>query len=265
MTDSLNNSLQVWQMYWGESYMGWLVIICFIIAAVFAFRNHRLIPAVSVTAFLAAVFFLPVTENIMTKISEESVYWRYLWVIPGFLIVGLAFTCLIKLLPKTWMRIPAICAAAAVIAFCARGQSVGSFYEKPANIEKVPGVVASVADLILSEEADNYCVATDDFIASYLRVYAPEIKMLYGRRGDGNQSRDAFHAYQLLAMPELYMDVIPVVARNAGATHIIVRAGIEKGDEMMAQAGWSKLADVEDYSIFKDTGVTTVSDGTVTG
>lgn len=76
---------------------------------------------------------------------------------------------------------------AAVLAFCGTGLNKDGFYKKVQNVQKIPDEVVSICNLIneQKEENEEIYLATDDKIASYVRVYDPSIKMPYGRGGKG--------------------------------------------------------------------------------
>ena len=71
------------------------------------------------------------------------------------------------------------------------GKSVWSEenYVQVHNYQKVPDEVAQVCNLISDqlEEGETVCVAADDYLAAYIRVYQPSFYMPYSRAGKGSQ------------------------------------------------------------------------------
>ena len=77
---------------------------------------------------------------------------------------------------------------AAVLAFCGTGLNKDGFYKKVQNVQdRSLTEVVSICNLINEQKGENeeIYLATDDKIASYVRVYDPSIKMPYGRGGKG--------------------------------------------------------------------------------
>lgn len=78
------------------------------------------------------------------------------------------------------------------------GKSVWSEdnYVQVHNYQKVPDEVAQVCNLISDqqEEGEEVCVAADDYLAAYIRVYQPSFYMPYSRAGKGSQHYSSMQA-----------------------------------------------------------------------
>ncbi len=99
--------------------------------------------------------------------------------------------------------------------FLRNGLNRDGFYKKVQNVQKIPDEVVSICNLIneQKEENEEIYLATDDKIASYVRVYDPSIKMPYGRGGKGASGKKAarwLHKQLVAEVP-----VIKKVVKNA--------------------------------------------------
>ena len=90
----------------------WLVV--FIISTVYLFiRMNTVWKRAMLVAII--VFFLFVNSfviSLFTRLGQNATYYRHLWAIPTIALVGIAIVDLIGILPKWYLRIPAIIALA---------------------------------------------------------------------------------------------------------------------------------------------------------
>lgn len=143
---------------------------------------------------------------------------------------------------------------AAVLAFCGTGLNKDGFYKKVQNVQKIPDEVVSICNLIneQKEENEEIYLATDDKIASYVRVYDPSIKMPYGRGGKGASGKKAarwLHKQLVAEVP-----VIKKVVKNAKrlkCNYLVFPVPSKKKQLYMETKGFYLIGQVNEYGIFK--------------
>ena len=166
-------------------------------------------------------------------------------------VIAAVFTSLIRLIPKSELQALSVLLAVVLIAICGKDQiSAGNFLPAE-NKEQVPPFVVSIAENIREEGVEDCFVAADENVASYLRIYAPDIKMVYGRRADGYINRSALYLYQFVQTVGENLDGIPELADAATANCIVIRTPGEKGDNIMETAGWRKTGVVDTFTIYR--------------
>ena len=245
------NPLGTWLAYWGEGYMAWLFLGSLLTLFLLSIKNKKLRPLFATALMTTVIFFLPFTSSLMAHLDEGAIYWRLIWAIPYFAVIAAALTSLIRLIPKFELQVLVSLAALILIAICGKDQiSAGNFLPAE-NMEQVPPLVVAVAENIREEGTEDCLVAADEDVASYLRVYAPDIKMVYGRRADGSISKNAYYLYQYMQTVGENVEIIPGFADAAGANCIVIRSPGENGDRIMETAGWRKTGEVDRVSIYR--------------
>ena len=111
---------------------------------------------------------------------------------------------------------------------------------------KADEVVKATPEYKDYEKAWNMMVAGIREVADY----APDIKMVYGRRADGYVNKSAYYLYQYIQTVGANIDGIPGLADDAGANCLVVRDAGETSDNIMETAGWRKTGDVDVFSIY---------------
>ena len=138
--------------------------------------------------------------------------------------------------------------------FCGTGLNKDGFYKKVQNVQKIPDEVVSICNLIneQKEENEEIYLATDDKIASYVRVYDPSIKMPYGRGGKGASGKKAarwLHKQLVAEVP-----VIKKVVKNAKrlkCNYLVFPVPSKKKQLYMETKGFYLIGQVNEYGIFK--------------
>ena len=243
------------QKYWGNGFYVYLLLAACLYFLVFGRKKERARILSGYIVVFLAVFFCPVTAYIIQKCIGRSVYWRVLWILPAVPLIAYAGTCLIKKVgasrPRQYILLIFI---AAVLAFCGTGLNKDGFYQKVQNVQKIPDEVVSICNLIneQKEENEEIYLATDDKIASYVRVYDPSIKMPYGRGGKGASGKKAarwLHKQLVAEVP-----VIKKVVKNAKrlkCNYLVFPVPSKKKQLYMETKGFYLIGQVNEYGIFK--------------
>lgn len=95
----------------------WLIM--YVISIIYLFfrlntTGKRVLLAAVVSFFLVINAFV---IRVFTNLGENSVFYRHLWAIPSFVIIGIAFVDLIRIIPKWYLRIPVVAAIAIFLWF----------------------------------------------------------------------------------------------------------------------------------------------------
>ena len=255
MKRALLASLDAWQKYWGNGFYVYLLLAACLYFLVFGRKKERSRILSGYIVVFLAVFFCPVTAYIIQKCIGRSVYWRLLWILPAVPLIAYAGTCLVKKAgasrPRQYILLIFI---AALLAFCGTGLNRDGFYKKVQNVQKIPDEVVSICNLIneQKEENEEIYLATDDKIASYVRVYDPSIKMPYGRGGKGASGKKAarwLHKQLVAEVP-----VIKKVVKNAKrlkCNYLVFPVPSKKKQLYMETKGFLLIGQVNEYGIFK--------------
>ena len=250
MMNYFGNSLGSWLAYWGEGYAAWLFIGSLLLLLILSIKNKRMRPLTAVTLMTLFLFFLPITPSVMSAVNQGNIYWRLIWLIPCLGVIAAALTSLIRLIPKTGLQAAAVGAAVILIAFCGKDQISADNFVAAENIEQVPPFIVDIAENIREEGPEDCCVAAVDVVSSYLRIYAPDIKLAYGRVADGYINRAAVYLYYNVQAAENTLAEIPPLADEAGVNCVVIRTLGEVGDVFMESQGWQKTGDIDAFTIY---------------
>ncbi len=251
MMKYFGDSLGTWQVYWGEGYTAWLFAVSMLVLFVLSFKNKKVRRLFALALMMVVIFFLPITPRLMAYLDEGTIYWRLIWAIPYVAVIAAAFVSLIRLIPKFELQALVTLVVVILIAICGKDQiSAGNFFPAE-NMEQVPAFVVSIAENIREGGTEDCFVAADETVASYLRVYAPDIKMVYGRRADGWINKSAYYLYQYVQTVGEHLEGIPGLADDATANCIVIRNSGENGDRIMETAGWRKTGEADVFSIYR--------------
>ena len=252
MSNSLMYSVETWKGYWGDGFSGWLLIVCLVILIGFSLKNKKVLTAFFAGILSIVLLFIPLTKQFVSRFGEDPIYWRLLWIVPNVVIVSLALTLIIDRFRSLKVRIPAVIVMIILIGLVNKGHSVSETFVFAENIEQLPQYIIDCADIVLSNPDERHYVGTDDLMGSYIRVYAPEIRLPYGRAGDGRNSKPVtLELYQMCAFPDYYLDVLPGTAETVGVNYLILQVTREDADRIMAESGWEKAGSSDPFTVYR--------------
>ena len=254
----MDNTLSAWKLSWGG---GWYVLLL-VVAAVYLVAFHRdkktvriLLGYMGVFLF---VFFCPITAGIIQKCVGDEVYWRVLWILPTVPILAYAGTILVRSFRKRAVRwkLPAqIFSAvfvAAVFALCGKSVWSQDNYVKVANYQKVPDEVAQVCKIVREQTTagETACLAADDYLAAYIRVYDSSIYMPYSRAGKGSLHYSSKRLYQELSSPEPNIRRVIKIAKRLGCNFLVFALPGQKQQNYLQKKGYELVGTVNQYGVF---------------
>lgn len=253
MKEIMEHVLSVWKLYWGEGFYQYLVLAAVLYLLVFRRKKTAAKQLLVYTAMILAVFFFPVTAWVMQKCVGASVYWRVLWLLPTVPVLAYAGTDLISHFgKKKGVRFVLVSAAVLLIAFCGKSVWQAGNYVKVHNFQKVPDEVAQICDLINSQKGDEeVCLATDDYLAAYIRVYDPSIRMPYSRGMKGSGSRLVRRMYEEVNSPDPNFHRISVAMGKTGCNYLVCEIPDNRGEKYMKKKGFSLIGTVDKYAVYR--------------
>lgn len=254
MKDALLVSLDAWQKYWGNGFYEYLLLIAVVYFLVFGRKKERVkLFLIYVIVFLG-IFFCPVTAWIIQKCVGGLVYWRVLWLVPVVPLIGYAGTCLIqKAGKKPLVQWTLLAVVTALLVLCGKGLERDGFYQKVQNVQKIPDEIVEICDLINSQkdEDEEIYLATDDKVASYVRIYDPAIKMPYGRGRQGAKNKVARLLHDQLVAEIPVIKKVVKYARKLECNYLVFPLPSEKKQIYMDGKGFHLIGQVNSYGIFK--------------
>ena len=128
---------------------------------------------------LLAVFLFPLTEKIVAPLSDESIYWRLLWLLPVSVVIAYSA---VRFLSENKGRIRIVMGGAFVLLIILSGRFM-YFNENVSlaeNIYHVPESVRQICDAIEYPGREVMAVFPEELI-TYVRQYSSQVCMPYGR------------------------------------------------------------------------------------
>lgn len=179
-------------------------------------------------------------------------YVRIYWLLPIAVTVSYGAVKLIKHFDGG-KRLLAALAVAGVMALVGDYMFTSVNYSIATNAYKLPDGVPEVADTIREDAAasgiapDEVRVVPSRGLAVYIRQYAAEFTTAYGRNGYGASGP----LWDLMGPDELNMGEIGINARSGGWQYVVVENWRPQVGSI-EESGYSLLADVKGYFIYKD-------------
>ena len=96
MKELINQILNFWSNYWGDSLFLYLLILAAAYLLIFKRKEENVKYVLTYLLIMLFLFFCPLTAAVIQKCIGESVYWRVLWLIPSSPVIALAMTELIR-------------------------------------------------------------------------------------------------------------------------------------------------------------------------
>lgn len=261
MLQSLRDSSQtIWNtavMYAGKS--PWLMLLSvasclYLLIASPAFRKKLLLPIIILFVLVVnpVLYSLVYGNNNLPFVSSYGLrYWRFFWMLPQAILVGLAAMHVIRRLSSALPRCIALAVAAGIILMTGPTIYANERIFKPAqSAYKLTGTVETICEIILNDDPQPLCLF-DKTMSAQVREYSGNIQQTWGRNGNWNlvQDSEAYAVYNALREKPRDWDTVFNFAEQRNVTHISFR--LNKQDnrkEMLA------LAKAHGYDVLKKLG-----------
>lgn len=249
-------SLETWSAYWGDGQHVYLFLLCLpILFLLKRAKGERRIFAVY-TLVILLIFFLPFTANVIANYCVgAAVYWRVLWLLPVAPVIAYVCTRSCTAWRNAGIQMAMAAVFLGVVVFAGTQVYVEDNYRMPDNPEKVPYEIKAVADLIRGDagEAEKKKLVAPDKIATYIRIYAPDIEMPYGRSSRGARRKAAKQLHILLNQDEQQTEPsqVAILARKVKCDYLAVWVEDAGTDQEYEDSGYMLLGTVDKYHIYK--------------
>lgn len=241
--------IETFQKFGGS---GW--ILCwFAVAWLYLWRTEkqrdRRIIFLYMPAIVLLLFFNPLFFKVFGGVTEEAIYFRFLWLIPITLVIGYTIVQIAANLQEKKRR---YFIALAVLVLVVSGKLVyrNPLYSRAENMYHVPQTVVEICDAIEVEGREVMALFPREFLL-YVRQYSATVCMPYGRNAyTGGYN----YLYRIMNEDELVIEEIVPEIREYNCHYVIL--GEDKkliGD--LEDYGFVLFGEIDGYKIYRDTTV----------
>ncbi len=209
-----------------------------------------ILPIVMLTGFL-----LPITKIVYVAAFDDGsdTYYRLLWLIPMYLVIGYAACKLIFSFESKIRQRIAIVAALVIVVLSGSLVYLNQYMSVAENMYHIPQYVIDVCDVILPKDRTQRVRALfPSELVHFVRQYDTNILMPYGREMLAVQW-DYYNAvYDAYEKPEVInAEALLEATRQAKCLYIVVRTD-RKVDVSLVTMGLKLVRTVGDYLIYVD-------------
>ena len=245
------------QEFYDNSFIGnyfYYIYLVSIIVLMFLLKGRRL-KFVLPSIVLSVVIFNPIFYKCWTSLGLYA-YWRILWVIPLVPICAALPAAIAEKITNSKLKV--ICGLLIILLFIPAGQFIytadyGHFDIVASNSVKLPNAVPAVAEELLKYD-DNPKIIAVPSISVYIRQYTGQIETMYGRDIYGyicKANENANAVDKAISSDEGDMDFVTRIMKSEGYEYIVVEDCNEVHRKNIINAGFTLLASVEGYDIYK--------------
>lgn len=254
MKEIMEYTLSIWNKYWGDGYVQYLLLIA-VIYLLLRKRQNRSIRLVLPYLFVILFLFLcPLTAKIIQACIGQDVYWRVLWLLPATSVIALACSEFLHIRRSKAARYLTVLLFAVTIVISGKNLLDSGSYIKVHNYQKVPDEVAHVCNIIREDAGDTKVrLVTDENLSPYIRVYDPSINMPYGRWGKGAITKTTIRLYKAVH-PEtgrVKYKRIARLAKKAKCNYMAIVMNERFDVSYVEQFGYVQIGTVNNYGIFR--------------
>lgn len=237
--------IETFQKYSGTG----LLVCCFLVAWFYLFfcekkRENRVI-FVYMPAVLLLLFFNPLFFRVFGNLTEEAIYFRFLWLLPITPVIAYTVIKIYGTLsgPKRYVF---VLLSFVLIMFSGRLVYLNPLFERAENEYHVPQEVVEICDMI-EVEGREVVAAFPGELLLYVRQYSATVCMPYGR--EVFSYYDSFYA----SMCEEIVDAekLTELARQRGC-HFLILDEKKVPAEELEKYSYEVYGQVEQYVIYKD-------------
>ncbi|MDO5135998.1 MAG: hypothetical protein Q4D55_08095 [Eubacteriales bacterium] len=253
MIGLLDHSTAMWRQYWGGSWYPWLLLLAALYLLVFRRKKRAARQLLAFSGGLLFLFFFPPTAWLLQKCVGAEVCWRILWLLPTAPLFAYGATeAAFSLGKNRAVRVGAVAAALLLLAFGGKSVWQAGNYEKVNNRQKVPDEVAQICEFVSSqrEEGQTLCLATNDYLAAYIRVYDPSIEMPYSRARNGARDRFSKALYKQMELPCPKIRKVIKLSQKLGVDCLVHTRFTKRQEKRLKKSGYHLAGMVNDKAIY---------------
>lgn len=204
---------------------------------------------------IMAGFLLPITKIVYVAVFEDGsdTYYRLLWLIPIYVVIGYALCKLIFSLKKSMYQRIGIVAAVAVIAVSGSLVYASQHVTVAENLYHIPQTVIDICDVLApAEDAPRVRAAFPSELVHFVRQYDTDILMPYGREMVVTQWDYYNPVYEVMEKPEIIDSrALLEATRDTKCTYIVLHEN-RKIDKKLEDIGLTLVANLHGYNIYLD-------------
>ncbi len=238
--------IEIFQKYNGTGAM----ICCFLLAWLYLFlcekQKERRVLFVYMPMVMFAIFFNPLFYMIFGNLTEEAIYFRFLWMLPITIVIAYTVVKICQLL-KGAKR---VCfAIVAIVLIMGSGKLVytNPLFEKAENKYHVPQEVVEICDMIRVDGREVMAAFPNEFLL-YVRQYSPYVCMPYGR--ESLSYGDDFSV--VMNAEEIVVEELARFAKQYSCHYVIISSK-KTFVGSMEEFGYQKFGQAGEYIIYEDT------------
>ncbi len=203
-------------------------------------------------------FLLPITKIVYVAVFEDGsdTYYRLLWLIPMYVVIGYALCKLIFSLKKSMYQRSGIVAAGVVIAVSGSLVYASQHVTLAENLYHIPQSVIDICDVLApAEDEPRVRAAFPSELVHFVRQYDTDILMPYGREMVVTQWDYYNPVYEVMEKPEIIdAKALLEATRETKCTYIVLHED-RKIDEKLEDLGLDLVTNLYGYNIYLDSEV----------
>lgn len=236
-----------------QKYSGTGLIVCWFFVAWFYlfFREEKKenrVLFVYMPAVLLLLFFNPIFYKVFGHLTEDAIYFRFLWLLPITMVIAYTVIKIFITLNGAKQYI-FLLLSFVLIVFSGRLVYLNPLFERAENPYHVPQEVVEICDMIEVEGREVVAAFPREFIL-YVRQYSAVVCMPYGR--------EVFSYYNPFysMMNEAVIEVkkLAELAKQAGC-HYIILSEEKELDGSLEDFSYEVFGKVDDYVIYRDVNI----------
>lgn len=251
---------------WLQKYAGsspWMLLLSiaaclYLLISSRTFRQNLLLPIILLIAIVInpLLYSLVYNNHNLPFVAGYGLrYWRFFWMLPQGLLIGLAVSDLMGRLSNSLLRCMSLILVAGIIILTCQNMFMDKKQFRPAaSVYKINASVQKACEMILEDNPQPLCLFDNHFSAQ-AREYDGSIRQVWGRGGTWNVVSDpeALEAHHQLRAKPRNWEYVFEFAEQRGVTHIasIRRKGEDK-KELLA------MAERHGYTVMHKTGRTII-------
>lgn len=254
MKEIMDWTVSIWNNYWGDGYVQYLLLLSVIYLLLRKRNKHSIRQVLPYVFTILFIFICPITARIIQACIGHDVYWRVLWLLPATPVIALACAEFLHIQKSKAVRYAAVFLFAVTIVFCGKSMIDSGQYVKVHNYQKVPDEVAHICNMIRADAGDTKVrLVTDENISPYVRVYDPSIRMPYGRRGKGAITKTTIKLYKAVHPKKGHVKYkrIAKLAKASKCNYMAIVLNDRFKLSSVEQIGYVQIGSVNNYGIFR--------------
>ena len=208
-------------------------------------KKENRVLLVYMPAVLLLLFFNPLFYKVFGNLTEEAIYFRFLWLLPITMVISYTVIKIYSTL-KGAMQYVFVLLSFVLIVFSGRLVYLNPLFEKAENPYHVPQKVVEICDMIEVEGREVVAAFPREFIL-YVRQYSATVCMPYGR--DVFSYYDPF--YSMMNEAVIEVEELAELAKQAGC-HYIVLSEEKELDGNLEEYSYEVFGRVDKYVIYRD-------------